>query len=60
MSTLILPAFDLLVPQTLQEAVGFLAQLGKDVAVLAGSCDGVTCLYFLTDGALLLTNANET
>ena len=39
MSTLVLPAFDLLMPQTLKEAVGFLGQLGKDVAVLAGGTD---------------------
>ena len=39
MSTLILPAFDLLVPQSLAEAVGCLARYGKDVAILAGGTD---------------------
>jgi carbon-monoxide dehydrogenase medium subunit len=39
MSTLILPAFDLLVPQSLAEAVGCLAQYGKHVAILAGGTD---------------------
>jgi carbon-monoxide dehydrogenase medium subunit len=39
MSTLILPAFDLLVPRSLTEAVGYLARYGKDAAVLAGGTD---------------------
>lgn len=39
MSTLTLPAFDLLVPQSLAEAVGYLARYAKDVAILAGGTD---------------------
>ena len=39
MSTLTLPAFDLLVPQSLAEAIGYLARYGKDAAILAGGTD---------------------
>ena len=55
MSTLILPAFDLLVPQSLTEAVDALARYGKDAAVLAGGTDllvsmkaGLTWPYVLS------------
>ena len=39
MSTLVLPEFELLLPQTIAEAVGYLAQYGKDVTVMAGGTD---------------------
>lgn len=39
MSTFVLPPFDLLAPQTLQEAVSLLDQHKADVAVLAGGTD---------------------
>lgn len=39
MNTRILPDFELLAPQTLEEAVGFLDQYGEAVAVMAGGTD---------------------
>jgi len=39
MSTLVLPDFELLLPQNIAEAVGYLSQYGKDVTVMAGGTD---------------------
>jgi carbon-monoxide dehydrogenase medium subunit len=39
MSSLLLPEFELLVPQSLKEAVEYLREYGKDVGVIAGGTD---------------------
>jgi CO/xanthine dehydrogenase FAD-binding subunit len=39
MSTLVLPEFELLLPQNVAEAVGYLSQYGKDITVMAGGTD---------------------
>ncbi len=39
MNTRILPEFELLAPQTIEEAVGFLDQYGENIAIMAGGTD---------------------